>query len=126
MALYRFWGSPSESEVSRSSVLLQWDKFIPCEKLDFFGSFTTFLPEILETVALKASSCFLLAFICASVAALSFSHSFHSPWPIFRLAVSLNEVFEALAVATRPPSVQIKTLATAYWSVYQPHRAANW
>jgi len=37
------------------------------------------------------------------------------PWPIFRVAVALNEFFEAAAVATRPPPVQIKSLATAYW-----------
>ena len=37
------------------------------------------------------------------------------PWPIFRVAIALNEFFEAAAVATRPPPVQIKTLATAYW-----------
>ena len=37
------------------------------------------------------------------------------PWPIFRVAITLNEFFEAAAVATRPPPVQVKTLATAYW-----------
>ena len=37
------------------------------------------------------------------------------PWPIFRVAIALNEFFEAAAVATRPPPVQVKTLATAYW-----------
>ena len=37
------------------------------------------------------------------------------PWPIFRVAIALNEFFEAAAVATRPPPVQVKTLATSYW-----------
>ena len=37
------------------------------------------------------------------------------PWPVFRVAIALNEFFEAAAVATRPPPVQIKSLATAYW-----------
>jgi len=37
------------------------------------------------------------------------------PWPIFRVAIALNEFFEAAAVATRPPPVQVKALATAYW-----------
>ena len=37
------------------------------------------------------------------------------PWPIFRVAVALNEFFEAAAWATRPPPVQIKSLATSYW-----------
>jgi len=37
------------------------------------------------------------------------------PWPIFRVAIALNEFFEAAAVATRPPPVQVKSLATAYW-----------
>ena len=37
------------------------------------------------------------------------------PWPVFRVAIALNEFFEAAAVATRPPPVQVKTLATAYW-----------
>ena len=34
---------------------------------------------------------------------------------ISRFAIALNEFFEAAAVATRPPPVQVKTLATAYW-----------
>jgi len=37
------------------------------------------------------------------------------PWPIFRLAIGLNEILEAAAWATRPPPVQVKSLATAYW-----------
>jgi predicted O-methyltransferase YrrM len=37
------------------------------------------------------------------------------PWPIFRVAIAVNEFFEAAAWATRPPPVQIKSLATAYW-----------
>ena len=40
---------------------------------------------------------------------------FLPPWPIFRVAISLNEFFEAAAWATRPPPVQVKSLATAYW-----------
>ena len=34
------------------------------------------------------------------------------PWPIFRVAIALNEFFEAAAWATRPPPVQVKSLAT--------------
>ena len=37
------------------------------------------------------------------------------PWPIFRVAIAVNEFFEAAAWATRPPPVQVKSLATAYW-----------
>jgi len=37
------------------------------------------------------------------------------PWPIFRVAVALNGFFEAAAIATRPPPVHVKTLATSYW-----------
>ena len=37
------------------------------------------------------------------------------PWPIFRVAIALNEFFEAAAWATRPPPIQVKSLATAYW-----------
>ena len=37
------------------------------------------------------------------------------PWPVFRVAIALNEFFEAAAWATRPPAVQVKSLGTAYW-----------
>jgi len=37
------------------------------------------------------------------------------PWPIFRVAVAVNDFFVAAARLTTPPPVRAKNLATAYW-----------
>jgi len=43
------------------------------------------------------------------------STAFRPPWFVFKLVVRLNNFFEKMAAATRPPHVRVKTLATAYW-----------
>ncbi|KAL1528236.1 hypothetical protein AB1Y20_009594 [Prymnesium parvum] len=37
------------------------------------------------------------------------------PWPLFYIVVALNNFFETMAAATRPPLSQVLSLSSAYW-----------